>query len=473
MKASNTVLLVRLLATYMRRRVLSQGPLRDSFFRVGVAAAAVFSLAALTFFAYLFLKPALGEAGNLEFLARVASISTVYWTILAFLFVRVLFGRSSDMMTFTWQLPMTNQQRSAALAVFEALIILGVIGLVFIPVSLAVAILAGFPGLVLIMEGVVFPAVCAFMALLIFNNLLMRTVNAVKLPRIAALVSFIACAAILAAFSTVAQPLATAMSQDFLNQRERYHATDSFITLGSQYGHLAAAAAFLVIAAVAACAAWLTVPHTYTAARKFFRLNFRSSWTARELGWYVAAWARRADTWLAIVATYALASVLLVQAPGNLAYTVGILTTQALYHFSATRPIRQLPGNVTTAGRTLVLLLASQVIGLMVASLPVLVVALLTGTSITQVMLTLGGCVSGVILLNLLGILFPQDRDNPFSAIVSYLVCLLIIATLVVAFGVVELPLAVTAALLAAFHAAGLYYSHLGIQVSIRKARYA
>jgi hypothetical protein len=473
MKASNTILLVKLLATYMRRRVLSQGPLRDPFFRAGAAAAAVFSLAALTFFAYLFLKPALGEAGNLEFLARVASISTVYWTILAFLFVRVLFGRSSDMMTFTWQLPMTNQQRSAALAVFEALIILGVIGLVFIPVSLAVAILAGLPGLVLIMEGVVFPAVCAFMALLIFNNLLMRAVNALKLPRIATLVSFIVCAAILGAFSTAAQPLATAMSEDFLNQRQGYHATDVFVTLGSLHGPAVAAAAFVAVVVIAAFVAWLTVPHTYTAARKFFRIRFRASWTARELGWYVAAWARRADTWLAIVATYALAAVLLVQAPGNMAYAVGILTTQALYHFSATRSIRQLPGNVATAGRTLVLLLASQVIGLAVASAPVLLAAMLSGTGITQVLLILGGCISGVILLNLLGILFPQDRDNPFSAIVSYLVCLLIIATLVVVFGVVELPLAVTLVLLAAFHAAGLYYSHLGIQVSLRKARYA
>ncbi|WP_411374136.1 hypothetical protein ACLH0K_13865 [Arthrobacter sp. MPF02] len=473
MKASNTVLLVRLLSTYMRRRVLSQGPLRDPFFRLGIAAAAVFSLAALTLFAYLFLKPALAEAGNLEFLARIASISTVYWTVLAFLFVRVLFGRSSDMMTFTWQLPMTNQQRSAALAVFEALIILGVIGVVFIPVTLAVAILAGFPGLVLILEGVVFPAVSAFMTLLIFNNLLMRTVNALKLPRIAVLVSFVVCAAILGAFSTVAQPLATAMSDDFLNQRDGYHATDMFITIGSLYGHLTAVAAFAAIVAAAAFVAWLTVPHTYTAARKFFRIRFRPSWTARELGWYVTAWARRADTWLAIVATYALASVLLVQAPGNLGYAVGILTTQALYHFSATRTIRQLPGNAATAGRTLVLLLASQVIGLVVASLPVLAAALMTGTSIIQILLTLGGCISGVILLNLLGILFPQDRDNPFSAIVSYLVCLLIIATLVVVFGVVELPLAVIVVLLTAFHAAGLYYSYLGIQVSIRKARYA
>lgn len=473
MKASNTLLLVRLLSTYMRRRVLSQGLLRDPFFRLGLAAVAMLTLAGLTLFAVLFLEPVLGEAGNVEFLARIASVSTGYWTILAFLFIRILFGRSSDMMTFTWQLPMTNRQRSAALATFEASIILGIIGLVFIPVSVAVVILAGFAGLVFMLEGIAFPAVCVFTVLAIINNLVMRLLYVLKLARIATLVSFIVCATILGVFAMAAQSLASAMSDDFLNGRPGYHLTDSFVTLGLAYGDLAAIGGFLVIATSTAVVAWLTIPNSYTTGRKFFGLNFPRTWTSTELGWYVLAWIRRSDTWLAIVATYAVATVLLVQAPSNLVYSVGILTTQALYHFSATRSLRRLPGAAVSAGRTLFLLLSSQVTGFIVVSLPIVLMAILTGTTSVQIVLTIGSCISGVFLLNLLGVLFPQDRDNPFSAIVSYLVCLLIIATLVVVFGVIELPMAVTVILIFAFHAAGLYYSHLGIRTTVRKARYA
>lgn len=473
MKASNTLLLVRLLTTYMRRRVLSHGLLRDSFFRLGIAAVAILTLAALTLFAFLFLSPVVGDAGTLEFLARIASISTVNWTILAFLFVRVLFGRSSDMMTFTWQLPLTNRQRSAALTTFEALIILGIIGLVFVPASIAVVILTGFTGLIFILEGIAFPAVCAFTVLLIINNLVMRILNALKLSRIATLISLVVCATLLGAFAAITQSLANVMSVDFLERRPGYHFTDSFVTLGRTYGDFAAVIGFLVIAISTGIVAWLTIPDSYTTGRKFFGIKFRHTWTSTELGWYVLAWIRRADTWLAIVGTYAVAAVLLVQAPTNLVYSVGILTTQALYHFSATRSLRRLPGTAGSAGRTLLLLLSSQVIGLVVVSLPIVVVAILTGTALMQILLTLGSCISGVILLNLLGILFPQDRDNPFSAIVSYLVCLLIVATVVVVFGVIDLPAAVSTVLIGVFHAAGLYYSLLGIRTAIRKARYA
>ncbi|WP_129657370.1 hypothetical protein [Rothia uropygialis] len=104
-------ILTRYLATFFVRRVLSAGLFRNRLRRAILLSGLVVALAAMSLVAYVFLRDLDIESAAAVWLLRLAGVTSMTWVIILFMFVKVLFAKSDEVLALTFQLPVTNRVR--------------------------------------------------------------------------------------------------------------------------------------------------------------------------------------------------------------------------------------------------------------------------------------------------------------------------------------------------------------------------
>lgn len=108
-----------MLLVFFRRRVLRAGVLKSTPVRVFVTVAAVLLLGAMCTASYFFLRPLAGEAAVWRLLFDTSTVSLLLWVQIAFLLVKVLFINGEGMLQLSYQLPLTNRERSTAFLMYK------------------------------------------------------------------------------------------------------------------------------------------------------------------------------------------------------------------------------------------------------------------------------------------------------------------------------------------------------------------
>ncbi|MFR9673565.1 hypothetical protein [Streptomyces sp. TR02-1] len=211
-----------MLLVFFRRRVLRAGALKSAPVRVFVTVAAVVLLGVMCTASYFFLQPLADEAAVWRLLFDTSTVSLLLWVQVAFLLVKVLFLNAEGMMQLSYQLPVTNRERSAAFLMYEAAMtaIVAAAGLVSLAVSALVLLGPSATGY--ITASIILPVALTYLALSALYQLLTRLWMLIGLSRMAGVLNALALFAALAYYSAQMTPMVQDISDAYLSKRTEY-----------------------------------------------------------------------------------------------------------------------------------------------------------------------------------------------------------------------------------------------------------
>lgn len=163
--------------------------------------------------AYFFLRPLATEAAVWRLMFNTSTVSLLLWVQIAFLLVKVLFINAEGTLQLSYQLPVTNRERSTAFLMYEAAMtaIVAAAGLVSLCVS--ALILLGPSAIGYITASVILPVVLTYLVLSVLYQLLTRMWMLIGLSRMAGILNVLVLFAALAYYSAQMVPMVQDISR--------------------------------------------------------------------------------------------------------------------------------------------------------------------------------------------------------------------------------------------------------------------
>lgn len=439
-RLSQTVALTSMLLRFFRRRVLNTGVLRSRLVKGVVAALAVGLLGACSVAAYLFLEPVTSEASVWRLLFDNATISLVLWVQIAFLFVKVLFLNAEGLLELSFHLPLTNRERSAALLAYEVVMTGIVVAVGFTSLTIATLVLLGPAGVPPLLISIVIPVVLTYLGLSIVHLVLTRLFALLHLRAVQNVALVLTLFTLLVLYARSMSDLVTAASRGYLDGRDPVLWVTGISWAARHHGFLPTAAAALLLAAVLTVLVVGLTPSQHVRHSRFVEVP-GSHVLRRALGPYDWCLLRNSQTVLSVATAVMLFAYLTVTPLANPLWSLALLSFSGLYQFAATQPLRMIPGAATSPWRTYARLLRAQLLLVALFAVPAVgVLAVLGSTTVAGSLTAVLGCVVGVTLALCIGIVFPAERDNPFSIFIGLSVTVVVVTLAAIGLGLLQLP---------------------------------
>ena len=466
MRLMHSLALARMLLLFFRRRVLRLGVLRSVPVRISVLVGAVVLLVTCSAAAYFFLKPLTSDGASWRLIFDVATVSLILWVQVAFLFVKVLFVNAEGILELSFQLPLTNRERSAAFMIYEASMTGVLVAAGAISLAITSVLVLGPAAIPRLLESFIFPVVLAYLSLSVIYLLLRRLFALLRLQAIEHLLLILAMFGLLVLYSSRMTGLVTQLSRGYLTGADNFLWPTTLAWASRHIGSLAAlGAAVLVAAVLIVLALWLT-PNQHVHHSHYFNLPL-GNWLRRVLGPYGLCLVRSSQTVLSAWTALILFAYLLVHPVANPMWSFAVLSVGGLYQFATTQPLRTLVVSASDPWRVYGQLLKAQLILLTLFVGPALVLlGVLVPQAFAQSPLALLGCVGGAILTICIGIVFPAEKDNPFSVFIGLSVTCVVLALAAIGLGMLQLPRTAVIGCVAGASALFVWYAVQGIRTS-------
>ncbi|MBU8792561.1 hypothetical protein KM885_17745 [Oceanobacillus caeni] len=132
MKLKNIFNLQKLYFLFILRRILSVGILKEKIFKAFIFIATIVTITVTTVFLYNFLDDTdVSEQINfIYFIIKMQGVNIIVWTMIIFVFTRIIFLKKGDFLKITNQLPITHNERNSSFIIFELLMSLTIIFLI-------------------------------------------------------------------------------------------------------------------------------------------------------------------------------------------------------------------------------------------------------------------------------------------------------------------------------------------------------
>ncbi|WP_368492302.1 ABC transporter permease [Cutibacterium sp.] len=435
--------IVRLMGDYLVRVVVGKGVLKSRAARLGVLVCVILFLITTTALATFLTHGFGGDESVLDLVVTVNSLSSVLWTAVAFLIVKVLMADAGTMMAITHNFPVTNRERQRAVSVLDAAttLLLVVIGMFATStstlVNFGVSVLPGF------MTCVVMPAMATYTVLEYAQRccdlaLAHTPLRHARQPLLAVVVFFVVLAlwratpSLLSAITSSPQPFAvwTLLFHDI------HLRCGTAATIGSF--------AFLLILSLLPITVLPTSPlevrrrfvklsvvdlsHRFNRLAPQFRALFRSRYSVQaailSLGFVV------------LLATR-------VAGPSSV-WGVEPMTIGGFFQYATLAPtFRALEPRLSASRFYLRLIVA---LGFFM--FPMLVVAVvidvIAGQPLVSTVIAAAGVCGSALVTTGVGIFVPARDDNPLSILLGGAIVLIIATVLIVFCGILRLPNAIT-----------------------------
>jgi hypothetical protein len=442
------------------------GVLRSASVRIFAAIGVAALLATCSAAAYYFLKPLVGDTAAWRLLFDVTTVSLILWVQIAFLFVKILFVNAEGVLELSFQLPLTNRERSAAFMIYEASMTGVVVGAGFISLAVTALLLLGPAAVPRLLESIIFPVVLTYLALSVIYLLLMRLCALLRLRPIENILLVLTMFTLLVTYSARMTMLVSDVSQAYLNGKNSLIWVTSLSWMSRRYGAFAAfAAATLLVFMLMFLALWLT-PNRHVRHSRYLNVPV-GGWLRRILGPYDWCLLRNSQTVVGASIALTLFAYLVLSPVANPIWGFAVLSVGGLYQFAATQPLRMLVGAASSPWRIYGQLLRAQLILLALFAVPGLaILSAVDAQTFTQSPLALLGCVGGAILTVCIGIVFPAEKDNPFSVFVGLSVTCIVLALAAIGLGVLQLPPPAVIGCLVGASALSIWYAVQGIRAN-------
>lgn len=433
--------LAQMLLVFFRRKVLRVGVLRSTPVRVFTVSAAVLLLAVMCTSAYLFLEPVGDDPTVWRLLFDTSTVSLVLWVQIAFLLVKVLFINAEGMLQLTFHLPVTNRERSAAFLMYEAAMTGIVAGIGLVSLAVSGLLLLGPAALPYITASVLLPVVLTYLVLGVLYQVLSRLWSLLRLRRIADVLSVLALFALLALYSAGMKDSYTEISEAYLQDRPHRLWVTAVSWAWQRHGALPTLAVTLLLVAVLVALSLALAPNQHVRQSRYLPVRTRRARGRELLGPYDLCLLRSAQTVAGAVMATALFGYLLLRPSVHPLWGLSVLSLGGLYQFTATQALRMLPGARASAWRVYGRLLKAQLVLLAVFTVPALALVLLVDWRLgLQSGPALLGCLGGAVLTTCISVVFPAEKDNPFSVFLGLSVVAVVLAVSAIGLGMLDLP---------------------------------
>lgn len=467
----HSAVLARMLLVFFRRRVLRVGVLRSTSVRVFAVSAAALLLGVMCVSAYLFLRPVGRDSAVWRLLFDTSTVSLVLWVQIAFLLVKVLFINAEGMLQLSYQLPVTNRERSTAFLMYEAAMTGVVAGVGLISLAVSALLVLGPSALPFITASVILPVALTYLTLSVLYQLLTRLWAMVGLRRISSVLSVLALFALLAVYSVQMKTFFGDLSTAYLTKRPHHVWVTSVSWAWHRYGALPTFVASVLLTALLVAIALALAPNQHVRQSRYLTL-WASRRPNRLLSPYDRCLLRSSQTVAGAVMAVALFGYLLLRPSVSPLWGFTVLSLGGLYQFTATQPLRLLPGAGESAWRVYGRLLKAQVVLLAVFAVPGLgVLSLVAPDLVPQSGQALLGCLGGAVLTTCISIVFPAEKDNPFSVFLGLSVVAVILALSAIGLGMLSLPPWAVMGCLVGATVLFVWYAVEGIQTSESRRR--
>ncbi|MEU6861206.1 hypothetical protein AB0B28_20320 [Glycomyces sp. NPDC046736] len=471
MRLRQSLVLARMLLVFFRRRVLAVGALKSTPVRVFALAATVLFVGVLTVAAYFFLEELTEQREVWGLLFDTTTVSVLLWVQIAFLTVKVLFVNADGMLQLTFQLPVTNRERSLAFLLYEAAMtaVVTCAG-VFALVANAIVIL-GPAALGPVAVSVVLPAVLGYLALSVVHQLLTRMWTMFRLERVSGILNILVLFVVVALYANSSSSMIGDITDAYLDERSSRQWATALADAAEEFGTGPAILGALALAAGLAALAVALSPNRHVRQSRY--LNARLGRLGRRfLTAYDWALLRSSHTATAALLSIALFAYLMLSGSANPLWATSILTVGGLYHFTATGVLRALPGARVPAWRVFARLLRAQCVLILAFTAPfTLVTAIADPGAAAEVWQTLAAAFAAAVMTTGIGVIFPAEKDNPLSVFLGLSAVAVVAGLVVVGLGVLNLSPWTLAAVFAA--ATGLFaaYAIQGIHLDESRRR--
>ncbi|MFJ5231071.1 hypothetical protein ACIQBJ_14400 [Kitasatospora sp. NPDC088391] len=466
-RLKQSAVLARMLLVFFRRRVLRAGVLKSAPVRVLVLGATALLLAVMCAAAYFFLRPLAGEARIWRLMFDAATVSLLLWVQISFLLVKVLFLNAEGLLRLSYQLPVTNRERAAAFLMYEAAMTALVAAAGLVSLAVSSLLLLGPSAVGFITASIVLPTLLCYLLLSVAHQLLTRLWMLAGLGRMAGLLNVLVLFAGAAAYSAGTAGLVQDVAGAYLEDRTRYTWVTSVSWAWHRFGPVAALAGSLLLAAVLVVLVFALAPNRHLPQSAYLKLP-GSVRLRRFLGPYDWCLLRSAQTVAAAVLAVAVFGYLLVARPGtNPMWALTALSFGGLYQFTATLPLRLLPGVREPAWRVWLRLVRAQAVLLAVFAVPgyVLTTAVEPGRWLSGAAAVAAG-LGGAVTTTCVSVVFPAEKDNPFSVFLGLSVTTVVLGLSLIGLGLLDLPPWALVLCLAGAFGALARYAIRGIEAS-------
>lgn len=438
MSGAKVVILSRLFFRYFVRKALSAGILRSRLARVLLGLSATAGVALLSAVATSVFREMIPGRREMMLVIQISTVTVVFWTFIAFLFVKILFLKSDDLVRYTLLLPVSHRERSAALAVYEFVMVGVSVGALFVPIAIASLVKLGLDAAPGLLTGIVMTSASAYLVLSVLYNILARAVEALGGTRLVHVVALSLMAAMTLWYNGATIALIREMSSDFLRGGGAFHVVNLFPFLQERTGWLVTAVAFLTLGAVLIVLAALTAPTTFPIRRRFVRASVPflglSVWPT------VTALVRRSEFWIAVSVAYICAMMLWLDGSTAFVFAALILLSQGIYVYAVTNPLRLMPGYRRSAGSEVLHMLLGQMIVATTSAVPTFLLAALRPEALDDLRLVAIALASGVILTTLIAIVFVAENDSPLVVFTGYAICIGALVSIGAMVGLLQAP---------------------------------
>ncbi|MFJ3493793.1 hypothetical protein ACIPPJ_09335 [Streptomyces sp. NPDC086091] len=473
-RLKQSAVLARMLLVFFRRRVLRAGVLKSTPVRVFVVVASVLLLGVMCTAAYFFLRPLADEAAVWRLLFDTSTVSLLLWVQIAFLLVKVLFINAEGMLRLSYQLPVTNRERSMAFLMYEAAMTALVAAAGLVSLSVSALILLGPSAIAHITASVVLPVALTYLVLSVLYQLLTRMWMLIRLSRMAGVLNVLVLFAVLAFYSAQMTLMVQDLSGAYLSKRTEYTWATSVSWSWNEHGPWLTLAAAVALSVLLIALTFALAPNQHVRQSRYLKVP-GSVRLRSVLGPYDWCLLRSAQTVAAAAMAVAVFVYLLLARPSmNPLWGLAALSFGGLYQFTATQPLRMLPGAREAAWRVYARLIRAQLVLLAVFAVPAL--AITTAVHPDRLLssgVALASCVGGAVVTTCISIVFPAEKDNPFSVFLGLSVVVVVLGLSVIALGLLSLPTWAVTACLAGAAVSFVWYAVQGIHASESRRRNA
>jgi hypothetical protein len=471
MRLKSVVLLFRLFWLFIVRRVLGRGLLASPAARLSALLLVLAAFAGFNVLSYVVIRQYLGGTGLLEPVLQVANASVGFWVLIAYTLIRVLFMKADELLKLSFNLPVTNKERTLGFSLFESSIVLLMTLFVFGAFSISTVLVEGPDYIPRVLASIWFPAFSTYLLLSLGYYLLERALLALRIARLRGLVVPMVLALGLAVIFPQTNEQSTQIAESYVYGRDYFAPALLYARLQEDFGLWLSTLVLLATSAAIIPAIVAAAPRNYVPMRRFF--VFLPAWLAGlKFGVYMLVLFRSFETMVAVsfVVVYSIFAWIqhLVLPP----YALALITFQGIYAFSNSEPLRRM---VTYPGRTLanyLRLIGSQGVLLIAVAIPVMAMSMAQGVAIEACLPVAVFCLSNILISTLIGIAFPPEKGNPFTVIIGVLLTVIVAMIVALGLNVFNFDPATSAAIYAALNLLVVFYSILGMQRMERVARH-
>ncbi|MGI5197164.1 hypothetical protein ACQEVY_26640 [Streptomyces sp. CA-288835] len=469
-----SAVLAQMLLVFFRRRVLRAGVLKSTPVRVFVMVVAVLLLGVMCTGSYYFLRPLADEARVWRLLFNTSTVSLLLWVQIAFLLVKVLFINAEGMLQLSYQLSVTNRERSAAFLMYEAAMTAVVAAAGLVSLAVSALILLGPSATGYITASIIVPVALTYLALSVVYQLLTRMWMLMGLSRMAGILNVLVLFALLVSYSAQMTPMIRDISEAYLDKRTEYTWITSVSWAWNEHGPWLTLAAAVALSAVLTALVFALAPNQHVRQSRYLKLS-GSVRLRGVLGPYDWCLLRSAQTVAAAAMALAVFGYLLLAKPSmNPMWGLAALSFGGLYQFTATQPLRMLPGARASAWRVYARLIRAQLVLLTVFAVPALALtSAIHPDRFLSSAAALASCVGGAVMTTCISIVFPAEKDNPFSVFLGLSVVTIVLGVSLIGLGMLNLPPWAVMSCLAGAAVAFVLYAVQGIHTSESRRRNA